>query len=433
MGELRLAEQRERRLAAILNADAVGFTRLMADDEMATVETVTACKREIAGLVEDHRGRTVDSPGDNVLAEFPSATQAVTCAVSIQAMLESRNAAIPAPRRMHFRIAVHLGEVVVDGDRIYGDGVNVSARLEKISDPGGVCVSQKVFDEVTGKLDLAFEDLGEQTVKNFPRPIRAYRVLLDGGSVASSPAPRRQSIFAHALRAPARSAGFAALAGFGLLLAVGLWFWLSSSDTSAPPLAAVRPAIRSLAVLPLENLSRELGQDYFTDGMTEAVIGRLAKIASLSVVSRTSVMQYAGIRMPLPEIADKLGVDAVIEGSVLRVGDVVRITVQLIDARSDRHLWTESYERNLRDVLTLQSEVARAIAREVEIVLEPADEADAGGSIDPEAYEAFLKGVHFLKQSGAKNHARAVDFLEQAVAAEPDFAPAWAALADGYT
>ncbi len=432
MGDLGLAEQRERRLAAILNADAVGFTRLMADDEMATVEAVTACKREIAGLVEDHRGRIVDSPGDNVLAEFPSATQAVTCAVSIQATLEIRNAAIPAPRRMHFRIAVHLGEVVVEGDRIYGDGVNVSARLEKISDPGGVCVSQKVFDEVTGKLDLAFEDLGEQTVKNFPRPIRAYRVLLDGDSVASSLAPRRQSIFAHALRAPAQSVG---LAGFGLLLAVGLWFWLSSSDTSTPPLAAVRPAIRSLAVLPLKNLSRELGQDYFTDGMTEAVISRLAKIASLSVVSRTSVMQYAGIRMPLPEIADKLGVDAVIEGSVLRVGDVVRITVQLIDARSDRHLWTESYERNLRDVLTLQSEVARAIAREVEIVLEPADEADLGarGSIDPEAYEAFLKGTYFLKQSGAKNHAKAVDFLEQAVAAEPDFAPAWAALADGYT
>ncbi len=167
--------------------------------------------------------------------------------------------------------------------------------------------------------------------------------------------------------------------------------------------------------------------------MTEAVISRLAKIASLSVVSRTSVMQYAGIRMPLPEIADKLGVDAVIEGSVLRVGDVVRITVQLIDARSDRHLWTESYERNLRDVLTLQSEVARAIAREVEIVLEPADEADAGGRVDPEAYEAFLKGVHYLKQSGAKNHLKAVEFLEQAVAAEPDFAPAWAALADGYT
>ncbi len=169
--------------------------------------------------------------------------------------------------------------------------------------------------------------------------------------------------------------------------------------------------------------------------MTEAVISRLAKIASLSVVSRTSVMQYAGIRMPLPEIADKLGVDAVIEGSVLRVGDVVRITVQLIDARSDRHLWTESYERNLRDVLTLQSEVARAIAREVQIVLEPADEADlaARGSIDPEAYEAFLKGTHFLKQAGAKNHLKAVEFLEQAVAAEPDFAPAWAALADGYT
>ena len=423
MGDRGLAAQRERRLTAILNADAVGFTRLMADDELATVEAVTACQREMGGLVEEHRGRIVDSPGDNVLAEFPSATQAVLCAVSIQAMLESRNAALPTPRRMHFRVGVNLGEVVADGDRIFGDGVNVAARLEKLADPGGVCVSQKVFEEVAGKLDLVFEDLGEQTVKNFPRPIRAYRVRLDGSPAAMTPVRRLQA------------ARWVALAGVGLLLSVALWFWLARSDTSVYPPAAVRPAIRSLAVLPLENLSGELGQEYFTDGMTEAVISRLAKIASLSLVSRTSVMQYAGIQMPLPEIARKLGVDAVIEGSVLRAGDLVRITVQLIDARSDRHLWSESYERDLRDVLTLQSEVATAIAREVQLVLAPADQADPATSetVDPTAYEAYLKGAYFLKRSGAVNHAKAVEYLEQAVAADPDYAPAWARLADGYT
>ena len=195
------------------------------------------------------------------------------------------------------------------------------------------------------------------------------------------------------------------------------------------------PTIRSLAVLPLENLSGQKEQEYFTVGMTEAVISQLAKIASLSVVSRTSVMQYTGVRMPMGEIASKLGVDAVVEGSVLRAGDVVRITVQLIDARNDRHLWAESYERNLRDVLALQGEVARAIAREIQLVLSPADRERLAIArpVNPEAYEAFLKGSYFQNKQGALNHARAVEFLERAVALDPEYAPAWAALANGYT
>jgi len=195
------------------------------------------------------------------------------------------------------------------------------------------------------------------------------------------------------------------------------------------------PSIRSLAVLPLENLSGRKDQEYFTIGMTEAVISQLAKIASLSVVSRTSVMQYTGVRMPMAEIASKLGVDAVIEGSVLRAGDVVRITVQLIDARNDRHLWAESYERDLRDVLALQSEVARAIAREIQLVLSPTDRErlDITRPVNPEAYDAFLKGSYFQNQRGALNHVRAVEFLERAVALDPEYAPAWAALAYGYT
>ena len=195
------------------------------------------------------------------------------------------------------------------------------------------------------------------------------------------------------------------------------------------------PSIRSLAVLPLENLSGQKDQEYFTIGMTEAVISQLAKIASLSVVSRTSVMQYTGARMPMGEIASKLGVDAVVEGSVLRADDVVRITVQLIDARNDRHLWAESYERNLRDVLALQGEVARAIAREIQLVLSPTDRERLAIArpVNPEAYDAFLKGRYFQKQQGALNHARAVEFLERAVALDPEYAPAWAALANGYT
>jgi TolB-like protein len=195
------------------------------------------------------------------------------------------------------------------------------------------------------------------------------------------------------------------------------------------------PSIRSLAVLPLENLSGQKEQEYFTVGMTEAVISQLAKIASLSVVSRTSVMQYTGVRMPMGEIASKLGVDAVVEGSVLRADDVVRITVQLIDARNDRHLWAESYERNLRDVLALQGEVARAIAREIQLVLSPTDRERLAIArpVNPEAYEAFLKGRYLQEQQGALNHVRAVELLERAVALDPEYAPAWTALANGYT
>ena len=417
--------QLERRLVAILNADAVGYTRLMADDDVATVETITLHRDEMARLVAQHGGRIVDSPGDNLLAEFSSATQAVKCAVAIQRVLEARNASFPADRRMQFRVGVHLGEVMVDGQRIYGDGVNVAARLESLAEPGGVCVSQKLVDEVGGKLALGFEDLGEQSIKNYPRPVRAYRVRPDGAAAPRSAATKR-----------GRARWLApAVGGVLIALAVAFSSGLLPSLPQAPDSAAQPLEIRSLAVLPLTNLSGDPSQEYFTAGMTEALIADLAKIASLSVISRTSVMQYAGVRMPLPEIAAALGVDAVVEGSVMRASDSVRITVQLIDARRDRHLWSDSYERQLRDVLALQREVARAIAREVQLTLAPSEIARLATPppVDPVAYEAYLKGVYFLGRQGASNHRRAVELLEQAVEADPDYAPAWAYLADAYT
>jgi adenylate cyclase len=415
----------ERKLAAILSADAVGYSRLMAEDEEGTARTLAACRHLISDLVGQRAGRVVDAPGDNVLAEFPSVVDAVRCAVQIQEELKRRNSELPEGRRLLFRIGVNLGDVLVEGDRIVGDGVNVAARLESLAEPGGVCISGMAFDHVEGKLEIGFEDLGAQRVKNLTRPLRVFRVLLAGASGAA----------AEAGRAPRATQRWLAVAAAALAAALVIAFWQWPVPPHESPAGALPLSIHSLAVLPLENLSGEAEQEYFTVGMTEAIIGQLAKIASLSVVSRTSVMQYAGVRMPMGEIARKLGVDAVVEGSVLRAGDGVRVTVQLIDARNDRHLWAQSYERDLRDVLALQGEVARAIAREVQVVLSPADRAklDTARPVNPEAYEAFLRGSFLQRKQGASNHVKAVDLLERAVALDPQYAPAWARLADAYT
>ena len=341
-------EASERRLAAILSADVVGYSRLMAEDEHATIRTLNAYRDLIASLVGDHHGRVVDATGDNLLAEFPNALDAVQCAVEIQGVLRVRNQSLSEGRRMLFRIGVHLGDITVEGDRLYGDGVNIAARLEGLAESGGICISGEVHSQVRSRLGLDFEDLSELPVKNIPEPVHVYRVRTEpaGPATATSSLRIRHGLVAAGLVVALAAAG---LAG---------WRMFPSGRTE--PKAAVDSApIRSIAVLPLENISGDPEQEYFADGMTEALITSLAKVEALRVISRTSVMQYKRARKPLPEIARELGVDAVVEGSVLRAGNRVRITAQLIHATTDEHLWTESYDRDLGDTLALQSEVAR--------------------------------------------------------------------------
>ena len=408
------SDRTERRLAAILSADVVGYSRLMAEDEDETVRRLAAYRTEITNLVTEHRGRVVDFSGDNFLAEFPTATDAVEAAAEIQRVLKARNAAVPAGRAMEFRIGVHLGDIRVEGERIFGDGVNIAARLEGLAEPGGICISDDVLHQVQRKLELDFDDLGQQSVKNIPDPVHAYLLRERATESATTGAW---------LRIGTRPVvvGLAVIA----LVALAWWAWNRPVATTGP--------IRSIAVLPLENLSGDPEQEYFVDGMTEVLIADLARVRGLRVISRTSSMAYRNSGKTLPVIARELNVDAVVEGSVLRAGDRVRITAQLIQASSDEHLWSDSYERDLQDVLALQGEVAQAIAGEIELQLSgPEKPGEAARPVDPGAFEAYLKGRHHWNKRTGADLRKSIEYFETAIALDPDWALAHSGLAEAY-
>jgi adenylate cyclase len=384
--------QAERRLAAILSADVVGYSRLMADDEDATIRAVTARREEVELHVRQHGGRLNDFTGDNFLAEFGSAVQALECAVEIQRVVAALNASLPLERKMEFRMGLHLGEVRVQDDRLFGTGVNVAARLEGLAEPGGICISAVIHDQLGNTPDLGYEDLGEHSVKNIPTPVRAYRVRVAGVGAERGPGEPPRAMPSRAGRAATARHRAVAL-GFVLLIGAVLTWWL---HRPAPPPGP----IRSIAVLPFANLSGDPEQEYFADGMTEALIADLARLDSLRVISRTSVMRYKRAHdESLPEIAEELGVDAVLEGSVMRAGARVRITTQLIDARTDDHLWAERYDRDLSETLILQADIARVVANQIRTELLPEQGAAAPSAVDPEAHQAYLKG-RYLSSRG---------------------------------
>ena len=332
-GEGRLARD-HRRLAAIVLLDVVGYSRLMGLDESGTLWALKAHRRELIDpKIAEHDGRIVKGTGDGLLLEFPSVVDAVRCAVDVQRGMAERNAGIAPDQRLDFRIGINVGDIIIDGDDIFGDGVNVAARLEALADPGGICVSRVVRDHVVDKLSFTFEDLGAQEVKNIARPVDVFRVDLGSGTPqAHGPGRKRWQRMTRA-RVWRQIAAGLLIIGVG---GIAAWAWLHRGPI--PPKQTIDATINSMAVLPLANLSGDPSQEYFADGMTEALITELAKISALKVISRTSVMQYKGARQSLPEIARALGVNGIIEGSVLREGDQVKITVQLIYAPGDKHL-----------------------------------------------------------------------------------------------
>jgi adenylate cyclase len=410
----------ERKLAAILSADVKGYSRLMGDDEVATVRTITDYRESIATAVSRHGGRVVDAPGDNVLAEFASVVDAVQCAVEIQRELGARNAALPMSRQMQFRIGINLGDVIVEGPRLYGDGVNIAARLESLAEGGGVCLSGPAYDQVEGKLPHVYEFLGEHTVKNIARPVRVYRLRLTPGA---GPAPEARS----APRSVRRRR--VVVGGIGLLLLAGIgagwWWWRVSVSSGRLPL----PDRPSVAVLPFTNLSQDPAQEYFSDGVTEDLITGLSKVSGLFVIARNSVFTYKGKPVKIRDVGRDLGVRYVLEGGVQRSGSRVRITAQLVDAGTGYHVWAERYDREVRDIFAVQDEVTQRIVRALAVKLSAVEQGRlARPAADPEAYDLVLRGEEERRRTTRESNAEARRLFVKALDLDPEFARAYAGL-----
>jgi adenylate cyclase len=425
----------ERRLAAIFSADVVGYSRLMAEDETATIHTLEAYREQIGVLVREHRGRVVDAPGDNLLAEFPTALGAVRAAVEVQRVLRARNADLPAPRRMEFRIGVHLGDVASEGERLYGDGVNIAARLEGLAEPGGICVSDAVCQQVRSKLDVAFEDMGDQSLKNIPQPLRVHRIPPPVSQIEVSQTHSRRGW--RGLRTVGMTLGAVAL-----LLGIALWLsWprplgllldRAGLDPSLvnPPL----PDKPSLVVLPFLNLSDDPKQEYLADGLTEDLTADLASSPWVFVISRSSAFTYKGASVNVAKVSRELGVRYVVEGSVRKAGERVRITSQLIDASQDVHVWSQRYDRELEDILVLQSEISEKILAALGVEIRKAEVVRAQRKPTEilSAWEAFVRGAAHFRRFTKRDFAEARRLFERAIEVDPEYAEAHAIMASSY-
>ena len=427
-------EVTERRLAAIVHADVVGYSRLMAEDEPATVRTLRAYREQIGALIGEHRGRLADFSGDNFLAEFPTALDAVECAIEVQRVLRARNAGLPAERKMEFRIGAHMGDVRVEGGRIFGDGVNIAARLEALAEPGGICISATVHEQVRNKLDVGYVDRGDQTVKNIPDQVHVYEVRLEEGS--GSTASARSTAATRPLHTAALvAAGLVALGGLGIWATwprvLGLGADVLGVIPSEQPAFPDKP---SIVVLPFTNMSGDAEQEYFADGITEDLTTDLSRSSSLFVISRNSAFSYKGKSPGVEDVGRELGVHYVLEGSVRRAADRVRITAQLIDATTGFHVWSERYDRNLEDVFAVQSEISEEILVAVGVQISEAERArlQRKPTQDFTAYESVSKGwAHFYRFT-RKDHEEARRWAQRATELDPEYADAVALLAITY-
>jgi len=419
----------ERRLAAILAADVAGYSRLMEADEEATVRRLGACREVIDRLVANHGGRVFGSAGDSVVAEFPSPVEAVRCAVDIQRELETLNADLPEARRMRLRIGVNLGDVIVEGDNLLGDGVNIAARLESLAEAGGICLSGSVFDQIKKRLDLGYEDLGEHAVKNIAEPVRVYRVLTAPGAAGR--------IVGETRRAKPAWKGVAGAAAVVLLVAVAAAVtWLRPWEPAVEPASVERmafplPEKPSIAVLPFDNLSGDAGQDHVADGLTEDIITALSQVSSLFVIARNSTFVYKGKPVKVQRVAEDLGVRYVLEGSVRTSGDRIRITAQLIEALTGNHLWAERYDRNMTELFALQDEITEHIVTALQIKLTEGEQmrVHRKHTRSLEAWNLLGRGVKHFNRLNKTDNATARQWFDKAIEVDRGYALAYALLA----
>jgi adenylate cyclase len=377
----------ERRLTAILAADVVGYSRLMGEDETFTLAALKTLRAELVDpKIAEHQGRIVKLTGDGMLAEFPSVGNAVACAADVQRGMRGRNAGVPQEQQIEFRMGVNVGDVIVEGGDIFGDGVNVAARLESIAPPGGIAVSQSVRDQLGKRLGFTFEDMGERRLKNIERPIRVYSISLD------TPSSRQ-------------------------------------ADIAAVTTGEEKP---SVAVLPFTNMSGDPEQEYFSDGITEDIITDLSKVSGLSVVARNTVFTYKGKSVEVSEVAKRLGVDFVVEGSVRKAGSRVRVTGQLIKAKDDRHVWADRYDRDLTDIFAIQDEITHAIVEQLKVKLLPQERKSIAEAPtdNVEAYTYYLRGRDFFYRHSKTYYRLARRMFVNAVELDPRYARAYAGIAD---
>ncbi|HUK79550.1 MAG TPA: adenylate/guanylate cyclase domain-containing protein [Nitrososphaerales archaeon] len=373
----------ERRLAAIMFTDVVGFTSLGQVNEELALQLLEEHRGIVRPIVAKHRGTEVKTIGDAFLVEFASALEAVKCAVEIQTAMRERNSSMPEGKRLQMRIGIHVGEVVHSQGDILGDAVNVSSRIEPIADPGGICISEQVFDHVQNKLDVPMEPRGEKTLKNVRLPVGVYKIVMP-------------------------------------------WEKATVGEASLDS--------RRVAVLPLKNMSPDPNDEYFAEGMTEELITALSSVTELTVIARTSVMQYKNAPKRIVDVGRELSVGTVIEGSVRKAGNKVRITVQVIDAKNEGHLWAQNYDKQLDDVFTVQSEVAERVAEALKVKLIESEKKklERGTTADPEAHNLYLKGMFYWNKRTADSLRKAADYFEQATKRDPTFALGHAGQAQAY-
>ncbi len=422
-------QHEERRLTTILAADVVGYSRLMSADEAGTYARLKAHRKELLEpKTAEYHGRVVKLTGDGTLMEFGSVVDALLFSVDVQRAMAERDAAIPEEHRIRYRVGINIGDIIVDGDDIYGDGVNVAARLEAIAEPGGICVSRNVFNQAKNKVEFDFEDLGERQMKNIPEPVRVFRVLMER---------KPESRVIGEAQTAKRSWRWPAIAtvAIALVAAASAVAWLrpwepASIERVAHPL----PDKPSIVVLPFINMSDDPAQAYFADGMTEDLITDLSKVSGLFVIARNSSFAYKGKQIDIRTVAQDLGVRYVLEGSVRRIGDSVRINAQLIEAATGGHIWADRYDGSLADIFALQDKVMENIVVALAVKLTSGEQSLQSRLRydNPQAYDAFLQGREHFRGASASDYAKGVPYLEEAIKLDNGYGRAYAALAEIY-